>query len=88
VSVASHLEADSEAFYVNPEPPVEFFARGSDVEVAWLDHANFVVTGNSFATPHMSGMAARVLGAHPGLSPSLVKTALAVSATNAVGDPP
>jgi subtilisin family serine protease len=87
VSVASHLEADSEAFYVNPDPPVVFFARGSDVEVAWLDHANFVVTGNSFATPHMAGMAARVLGAHPGLSPPLLKTALALSATNVGGTP-
>ena len=23
-------------YYANPDPPVEFFARGVDVEVAWL----------------------------------------------------
>ena len=28
------------AFYANPEPPVEFFARGVDVEVAWLGGAH------------------------------------------------
>jgi subtilisin len=83
VSVASHAENDSEAFYVNPAPPVEFHARGSEVEVAWQDHAVITATGNSFATPHMAGMAARVLGAHPGLRPALVKTALTLSATNA-----
>ena len=36
ISVGSHEGADPLAYYYNPEPPVEFFARGVDVEVAWL----------------------------------------------------
>src|SRR6266404_9062049 len=39
VSVGSHEETDPFAYYYNPSPPVEFFARGLNVEVAWLDGA-------------------------------------------------
>ncbi len=82
LSVGSHEEADSEIFFVNPRPPVEFFARGVDVEVAWLGGATLRATGNSFATPHMAGFCARVLGKHPGLTPFQVKTILAATAAN------
>ena len=37
VSVGSHEEADGLTFYYNPTPPVEFFGRGLDLDVAWLD---------------------------------------------------
>jgi len=86
LSVASHSEADPEVFFHNPRPPVEFHARGVDVEVAWAGGATIRASGNSFATPHMAGMAARVLGAHPGLRPFEVKTALHLSADNVKGD--
>ena len=36
ISVGSHEEPEAQTFYYNPSPPVEFFARGVDVEVAWL----------------------------------------------------
>ncbi len=51
ISVGSHEETGAETFYYNPNPPVEFFARGVDVEVAWLGKARARSTGNSFATP-------------------------------------
>jgi subtilisin len=86
LSVASHAEADPEAFFSNPRPPVEFHARGVDVEVGWAGGATIHASGNSFATPHMAGMAARVLGAHPGLRPFEVKTALHLSAGNVRGE--
>ena len=38
-----------------PRPPVEFFARGVDVDVAWLGGGSIRATGNSFATPCISG---------------------------------
>jgi subtilisin len=82
LSVASHGEADPETFFYNPRPPVEFHARGIDVEVGWAGGTTIRASGNSFATPHMAGMAARVLGAHPGLLPFEVKTALHLSASN------
>jgi len=82
VSVASHADPDPELFFSNPRPPVEFHARGVDVEVAWAGRTTIRASGNSFATPHMAGMAARVLGAHPGMRPFEVKTALHLSASN------
>ena len=47
--------ADPLAYFYNPAPPVEFFARGVDVEVAWAGGGTLRSTGNSFATPHISG---------------------------------
>ena len=85
LSVASHSGTDPEQFFYNPSPPVEFHARGMDVEVGWAGGATIRASGNSFATPHMAGMAARVLGAHPGLRPFEVKTALRLSADNVRG---
>ena len=35
VSVASHDLDDPLAYVRNPEPPVEFYARGVEVDVAW-----------------------------------------------------
>jgi subtilisin family serine protease len=87
ISVASHEEPDPLVFYANPEPPVEFFARGVDVEVAWLGGGRLRSTGNSFATPHLSGICALVLGKHPGLTPFQLKTVLSLTASNAGGAP-
>jgi subtilisin family serine protease len=85
VSVGSHEEQDPLVFYANPDPPVEFFARGVDVDVAWLGGGSLRATGNSFATPGISGIAALVLGKHPGLTPFQVKTVLYLIATNVGG---
>jgi len=82
LSVGSHEERDERIFYLNPDPPVEFFARGVDVDVAWLDGGRLTATGNSFATPHLAGLCALVLGKHPGLTPFQVKTVLSMTATN------
>src|SRR5215208_1440012 len=35
ISVGCHDDSDPLTYYYNPSPPVEFFARGLDVEVAW-----------------------------------------------------
>ena len=61
---------------------MEFFARGVDVEVAWLGKARARSTGNSFSTPHMSGFCALILGKHPELTPFQLKSALYLTATN------
>jgi subtilisin family serine protease len=82
LSVGSHEERDERVFYLNPDPPVEFFARGVDVDVAWLDGGRLTATGNSFATPHLAGLCALVLGKHPGLTPFQIKTVLSMAATN------
>ena len=83
ISVGSHEEPDPLVFYYNPAPPVEFFARGVDIEVAWLGGATIRCTGNSFATPHLAGICALVLGKHPDLTPFQLKSVLYLTATNA-----
>ena len=85
ISVGSHEESDPLAFYYNPDPPVEFFARGVDVEVAWTGGARIRCTGNSFATPHMSALCALVLGKHPDLRPFQLKSVLYLTSTNVGG---
>ncbi len=83
ISVGSHEEADPFTFYYNPSPPVEFFGRGLDLEVAWLGGGTLRCTGNSFATPHIAGICALVLAKHPGLTPFQLKSVLHQTASNA-----
>src|SRR5438552_15855430 len=85
ISVGSHELSDPFTYYYNPTPPVEFFARGVDVEVAWLGGGRLVCTGNSFATPHIAGIAALVLSKHRELTPFQLKSVLYLTASN-VGD--
>jgi subtilisin len=82
ISVGSHEQSDPFAFYYNPTPPVEFFARGVDVEVAWVGGGRLVCTGNSFATPHVAGIAALILSKHPELTPFQLKSVLYLTASN------
>ena len=81
-SVASHDVGDPYRFYYNPEPPVEFGAHGVDVRVAWTDGGWITSTGNSFATPHISGLVTKILGKHPGLTPFQMKAILRALAAN------
>jgi subtilisin len=85
ISVGSHEEDDPLAFYYNPSPPVEFFARGVNVKIAWLGGDHIVATGNSFATPHMSGVCALILAKHPELTPFQLKSVLYLTASNVGG---
>jgi len=85
ISVGSHEEQDALTFYYNPDPPVEFFARGVDVEVAWMGGARIRCTGNSFATPHMTGLCALVLGKHSDLTPFQLKSVLYLTSSNVGG---
>jgi subtilisin family serine protease len=81
-SVACHEGTDPYEFYYNPEPPVEFGAPGINVTVAWLGGQQMTVTGNSFSAPHISGLIAKILGKHPGMTPFQLKTILRATARN------
>jgi subtilisin family serine protease len=85
ISVGSHEEQEPETFYYNPAPPVEFFGRGVDVEIAWVGGGTIRATGNSFATPHMSGICALILSKHPELTPFQLKSVLYLTASNVGG---
>ncbi len=87
VSVAGHTSSDPLEYHYNGDPPVEFFARGVDVEVAWSEGSTIRATGNSFAAPHLAGVCALILGRHPELTPFGLKSALYLTATNVTARP-
>ncbi|MET7333180.1 S8 family serine peptidase [Nonomuraea sp. NPDC005650] len=82
VSVGSHSAADPERVELSPDPPVEFFAAGVAVHTAWLGGQTRTVSGNSFATPHIAGLCARVLEKHPHYRTHQLKHVLAGVADN------
>jgi subtilisin family serine protease len=81
-SVACNLSKDPFRFHYNPDPPTEFLAPGIDLEVAWRGGARITGTGNSYAAPHISGIAALIRSKHPELRPFHVKTVLFATAAN------
>jgi subtilisin family serine protease len=81
-SVACNLATDPWRFHVSPDPPTEFLARGIDVEVAWKGGGTITMTGNSFAAPHITALAALVRAKHPTLRPFQVKALLWAAAAN------
>jgi subtilisin len=85
ISVGSHEEDDSLTFFANPDPPVEFFARGVNVDIAWLGGSTIRATGNSFATPCIAGISALVLSKHPRLTPFQLKSVLYLISSNVGG---
>jgi subtilisin len=85
VSVGSHEGSEPFSWYANPSPPVEFFARGVDLDVAWIGGGTMKCTGNSFAAPHIAGIAALVLAKHPELTPFQLKSVLYLTADNMGG---
>ncbi|AXI81511.1 S8 family peptidase [Peterkaempfera bronchialis] len=82
ISVGSHQEDDPDLYLYNPRPPVEFFAPGQNVTVPWLGGATIRTTGNSFATPYVAGLCARILAKHPAMTTFQLKNALYLSAAN------
>jgi subtilisin family serine protease len=85
-SVASHGNPTSSLFFYNPNPPVEFGAPGIEVRVAWQNGGWLSATGNSFAAPHITGLIARILGKHPGLTVFQMKSILRALAANVAED--
>jgi subtilisin family serine protease len=85
ISVGSHEEEDPLTFFYNPSPPVEFFGRGVNVQVAWPGGTSLRVSGNSIATPHLTGICALILAKHPELTPFQLKSVLYLTASNVGG---
>jgi subtilisin len=52
------------------------------VTVPWTGGRQMRSTGNSFATPHISGICALILGKHPALTPFQLKSVLYLNAGN------
>lgn len=86
LSVGSHAQPAPSLVLYNPRPPVEFFAHGVDVEVAWPGGGTSQVSGNSFAAPHVSGFCALIRGKHPQLTAFQVRNVLYLTAANVRGE--
>lgn len=84
ISVGSHDLGDPEYLELNPDPPVDFFASGVNVSVAWPGGSTKVVSGNSFATPHITGLCARIVEKHPEFRTPQLRHVLAAVADNLV----
>jgi len=85
LSVGSHAVRDPSLVLYNATPPVEFFAYGTEVDVAWPGGQRTRITGNSFAAPHVAGYCALTLAKHPGLTPFQVKSLLYLTSDNVKG---
>jgi subtilisin family serine protease len=66
---------------------VAFLARGHEVSVTAPDGSLRVVSGASFACPHVTAMVARLRAAHPEWPPFVVKTALHALAASSPSPP-
>lgn len=86
LSVGSHHRPDPEWVEANPRPPVDFFGSGVQVPVPWVGGSVRTASGNSFATPHIVGMCARIKAAHPTASTTEIRHILASVADNQVVD--
>jgi subtilisin family serine protease len=86
ISVGSHAVGDPEHLEVNPRPPVDVFALGVNVQVPWPDGGTKIVSGNSFATPHVTGLCARVLESHRAFRTPQLRQVLAAIADNVEAD--
>lgn len=72
---AAYME-DREDFHYKFGAATELVAPGVYVDAAWPGGGRKLVTGTSFACPHMAGHIARILSRNPGMRPFHVKTVL------------
>jgi subtilisin family serine protease len=75
-----------DTIYSNYGPCVDLFAPGTAIQSAWItnDTDTNVISGTSMASPHAAGVAALVLEANPGASPSTVGAVIINGATQNV----
>ena len=56
--------------------PIELGALGTEVRAPWLNQTYRTLTGTSFATPHITGIVARILSICRGITPFEMKAIL------------
>ncbi|HLA95062.1 MAG TPA: S8 family serine peptidase [Pyrinomonadaceae bacterium] len=86
ITVGATYTADDKAGYSNFGSCVDIWAPGSLITSAWLtdDNSTRVMSGTSMASPHVTGVAALYLAAHPTASPATVAQNINSTATAGV----
>ncbi|MBN8233363.1 S8 family peptidase [Corallococcus macrosporus] len=90
ITVGATTSADRRASFSNHGDCVDVFAPGEGILSAWAsdDMATRTLSGTSMATPHVTGIVALFLEAHPASAPQAVITAMTGNATpDKVGNP-
>lgn len=83
ITVGSSTINDARSSFSNFGSVVDVFAPGSSITSAWYtsDTATATISGTSMASPHVAGVAARVLQGSPGSSPATVRNSIVNAAT-------
>ncbi len=83
ITVGSTTTSDTRSSFSNFGECVDIFAPGSGIKSAWHTGttATGTISGTSMASPHVAGVAARILSANPTFSPAQVATIITSSAT-------
>jgi regulation of enolase protein 1 (concanavalin A-like superfamily) len=86
ITVGATDASDERASFSNYGPGVDVFAPGVGIQSSYFtsDNAAALMSGTSMAAPHVSGVAAVYLGAHPAAPPAEVRDALVAAATRDV----
>jgi subtilisin family serine protease len=78
------------AFFSNFGRCLDLFAPGVNIQSAWIDsdESTRKLSGTSMAAPHVAGVAAIILQAHPGASPDeVIRRLVNAAVVDAVRDP-
>jgi subtilisin family serine protease len=83
ITVGSSTSSDARSSFSNFGSVVDVFAPGSSIRSAWFtsNSATATLSGTSMASPHVAGVAARILQSSPGASPATVRNTIVNNAT-------
>jgi subtilisin family serine protease len=83
ITVGSTTSSDARSSFSNFGTCVDIFAPGSSITSAWAtsDTATNTISGTSMASPHVCGVSALYLQAHPGSSPATIRNAIVNGST-------
>ena len=83
ITVGSSTSTDARSSFSNFGSVVDIFAPGSSIRSAWFtsNTATATLSGTSMASPHVAGVAARILQGSPTASPSTVRNTIVNNAT-------
>lgn len=87
LTVAASDHNDFRASFTNWGPCVDLFAPGVGITTIWHTGGSRTLSGTSFATAHVTGVAALYLEFHPGATAPQVHDAIVRNATRTIRNP-